>query len=528
MSLEPPRDPSLDRLSDSPKDRFALILSAVFFALVVGQLWQHVMWRDEIRTWQICRESTSLASLSSAMRFDAVPVLWNWIVFALTRISGKPFTMQLAHALIATGVVYVVARWAPFPKWMKAAFAFGYYPFFEYAAITRTYSLIFLLMLATCALMSQAKVRVMVISIVLFLMTQTSVWGVGLAIVLLGAAIARAVSSPREIRPRAWAIGVSVLVVLCGAVLCWIEIRPGPDSSATDTWGSASATMRLLGSISTVYRAWFPIPRWSRNFWGTNVLEGMAAVQVVLSCALIIAAILMLLCRPIALGLFVAGIIELLAFAYRFKGVTRHNGHLFMLLIACCWLAATSPPWPGRHRVYAAATEWLERARQPFLAGILVVNAASGIIVAIAAMFLPFSSSLAVADYIQQHFDDRTILVAVDDFSAAPVSAWLDRSIYFPQMRRFARYNTQNAAERTAVNVATVLPEIHDLADTRHADVVLMLSSDRHLTDRDLLINLPPTPTDPAPKLRIRVLPSFTAGVVSEENQHLYLLSVVK
>ena len=61
-------------------------------------------------------------------------------------------------AMIAAALVYVVARWAPFSKVNKTLFAFGYFPFFEYAVIARSYGLLFLLLMIACVLISRQRV----------------------------------------------------------------------------------------------------------------------------------------------------------------------------------------------------------------------------------------------------------------------------------------------------------------------------------------------------------------------------------
>jgi hypothetical protein len=128
-----------------PRLGFPAGLTTVFLAAVLLQVGRHVMWRDELRTWQIARASSGLISLNRNMQYDAVPFLWNSIVFVLTRLFDRPVAMQLVHACIAAGVIFVVARWSPFPRSSIVMFALGYFPLYEYAVIARSYALMFLL-----------------------------------------------------------------------------------------------------------------------------------------------------------------------------------------------------------------------------------------------------------------------------------------------------------------------------------------------------------------------------------------------
>src|SRR5262249_2077170 len=154
-------------------------------------------------------------------------------------------------------------------------FALGYYPLFEYAAITRNYAPAFLLMMIACAMISRPRVRLIWISIVLLLLTQVSVLGAGLAVLMHAIAIAPSIARRDHRRPAIWSMVVWSLIVLIGAGLCFAEALPGPDPLAVDTWRDTPLVMRLLGTIGTIYRGWLPIPKWSVHFWNTNILDGM-------------------------------------------------------------------------------------------------------------------------------------------------------------------------------------------------------------------------------------------------------------
>src|SRR5450432_3714409 len=222
---------------------FALILSACFFVVLAIAMSHHVMWRDEIRTWQVCSQAKSLTSLGTAMRYEGVPVLWYGIVFALTRIGKNPWLMQAAHALIATGVIFVVARYAPFSRLTKTLFTFGYFPLFEYGVITRNYSLVFLFVMIACALISARQINFIALTIVLFLLTQMSIWGAGFAGLFWLMILMKG-------KPRA--VAACGVFVLAGIFLCYFECLPGPGTSFIDGVKDERA-------ITTVYRALLPL-----------------------------------------------------------------------------------------------------------------------------------------------------------------------------------------------------------------------------------------------------------------------------
>jgi len=528
--------------------KFPPVLATGFFLAVLLQMSQHVMWRDEIRTWQVCRECSGPVALWQAMRWEGVPVLWYWIVWVLTRISSNPFLMQFTHALISTAVVYIVARWSPFSLASRALFALGYFPLFEYGMLTRNYSLVFLHLLIACVLISQPRVRFCPLTIVLLLLTQVSIWGAGLAGLMLLIATAKAYTSGRQNWPSAGGILLAGVVVLMGALVCYVEVLPGPGPTFTATWLRIGPLERLLRTIGAIYRGWLPIPSWSVHFWNTNILDPkprpgggspslinlagividfMWVLQAALGAGLFLGAIVVLLRRPIALALLLLGCGGLLGFEYYFHGTNRHHGHLFMILICACWLASTTPAWSRASQWVGQILTWLDRARGPVLLAILTINAMIGTGAAVAGMSLQFSATKQAGNYIKQNFGDRVVLVGMQDYCVSPIAQWLDREIYFPQMAKSARYNTQNGDARYSVGEGNpLLPKMVELGERHNADVLLIWS---HVPGFN------PDPPDPisvpgrpARVLRTRILPKFLNSVVEDEGIELYLFSVVR
>ncbi len=102
----------------------------------------------------ISRDSSSISQLLANARFEAHPALWYLCLFALSRFTHAPEAMQVLNLLIGAGAVLLLARFSPFTSLQKILFAFGYFPFFEYGAISRDYQLGNLFLFGFCTLMS--------------------------------------------------------------------------------------------------------------------------------------------------------------------------------------------------------------------------------------------------------------------------------------------------------------------------------------------------------------------------------------
>jgi len=453
-----------------PRFGFPAGLTTVFLVAVLVQIGRHVMWRDELRTWQIARASSGLISLNHNMRFDAVPFLWNSIVFVLTRLFDRPEAMQVVHACIAASVIFVVARWSPFSRPSIVMFAMGYFPLFEYAVIARSYALTFLLIAIACALIAQPRVRPLWLAGVLFLLAQVSVWSPLFAILLLGAGAAKVLLTERESPTGRKTIAAAAFIVLAGVVICLFQLFPGPGPSFTSGWQGVATTRRIIRTIATLFRALVPIPVPGEHFWNTNILDEIPITQAVIGVSVLGVIGLALARRPVAFAMFFAGAASLVAFTgLRFRGATRHHGYLFMLTIAAFWIAAATPEWKG---IRAGS----ERMRNACLATILAANAVAGLVAVAAGLIYPFSATWAAAQFIKSTYGDTVVIAAVRDYPASPIAQWLDRPIYFPETGTYARYNTQNDLLRMHPGQGEILRQLYEQAMATGKNVLLLLN----------------------------------------------------
>ena len=143
---------------------------------------RHAMWGDEIQAWLIVRDSHSFYELIQNTRYEGHPILWFLLLMGVKQISGSLFAMQFLHVSIATAAVYLFLRYSPFTRIQKILFILGYYSFYEYLIISRNYGIGVLLIFAYCVLMKDEKRNQLLIGAVLFLLAQTSIFGLIISI----------------------------------------------------------------------------------------------------------------------------------------------------------------------------------------------------------------------------------------------------------------------------------------------------------------------------------------------------------
>jgi len=121
--------------------RYALFLTALYLTMGIIGILNHELWLDEAHHWLLARDSNTFTELVTQTRYEGHPILWNVLLYGLTRVSWNPLAMQLLHLAVATGAVFLFARKAPFTWLFKFLFVFGYFMVFEYALVSRNYIL---------------------------------------------------------------------------------------------------------------------------------------------------------------------------------------------------------------------------------------------------------------------------------------------------------------------------------------------------------------------------------------------------
>jgi hypothetical protein len=534
---EPTQPPSPPDASPSPERafdvRFAAVLSGVFLAAALFNVWHHAMWRDEIRTWQVAVASPGLADLWANMRYEGVPALWYLLVWGLTKLAANPFAMQVMHVAIATATVFVVAAAGPFPRAVRSLFAFGYFPFFEYATISRNYALVFLLVMLAVAVIARPRPRPVAVALVLLVLTQVSIWGAGFALLLLATAAFRWTwrREPGTPVPRGrWAVAFALVVA--GMVVGGWSALPAPHPSFIVRFPEGTPLLeRLSLTFATVWKGWVPLPELKRNFWNSNVLDAVPLAQGVAGVALFVVAALAMSNRPVALALFVAGSAGLMAFTYtQFRGFTRHHGHLFIVLTAAAWLAAVTPAATLRPTWVAPLADQMVRWRGRLFTGLLIVGVAGGVGANVAGYFLPFSMSEVTANFIRDKVpENRAVLVGYNYFALAPISGYLGRPIYYPQTRTWAYYGTQEYGERYPVTPQELLVAAATIADETHKDVILIIDVLPHVPPASVTsVTLPPAGDQPAKTYAIDRAAAFTDATEGVERYLLFRLRRVR
>ncbi|MHC4402667.1 MAG: hypothetical protein ACYTG0_23645 [Planctomycetota bacterium] len=149
-------------MPEAPTQRNNHLLTAVFLLYVVSLAivaWCHEPWFDEAQAWLIARDSGLAELFSERLRYEGTPGLWHALLFVPAKL-GLPFrTLSVISVVLASIAVYLFLRYSPFPRYVKVLFPFGFFTFYQYAVVARSYVLMALLMTGIAVIFEKRNQR---------------------------------------------------------------------------------------------------------------------------------------------------------------------------------------------------------------------------------------------------------------------------------------------------------------------------------------------------------------------------------
>lgn len=481
--------------------RFAGLVAVACMLLTAPRLLLHELWRDEAWLWIVVTESRSLSDLFSPLSRSGQGYLFPLLCYLARQVSASPLAMQALHLVLAGAAAFAFARWAPFGRLERALFALGYFPFYEYAVLSRHYVVGALLAWLACAA-ARSRRPALALGVALGLLCQTTVYGYVLALALAcGGWLDRRLRRP-EVAPLPRAEAAAGLALAgAGAVAGLIQLIPEPGTSFAPGWRFGWDPEQARAALAMPWRAFVPLPRPVLHFWNTNLLDAWPVLQAVAGLLMLGLAAALLWRRKVALATFSIGAAGLLAFGYvKYVGVLRHQGHWWLLFVAALWLGGGLAFQNGQDG-QDGRRSWRARV---FLI-LLTVHCGAGIFASWMDLRHPFSNGTAAAELIRSEGLDRYPLLGHREPPAATVALALGRPLYSPSRGLFVTYPDWGPEQREMSD-----PEVRcaarELARREGRDVVLVINRE-----------LPPWGELDAAGSRL-------GAIVSTEDYHLYRL----
>lgn len=326
----------------------------LFVLITIWMGLHHELWGDEIHSWNIAKASDSLSLLLDNTKYEGHPPLWYVLLWVITRFTADPAFMEAIHLLIAVIIVFLVLFYSPLPRLFKALVPFGYFFLFEYAQISRNYSVGILLALILCIIIhKEFKGRFAVYLLILFLISNSHLQ----SLLMAGSIHVYYLLYSRNknlSRNQLFIQGLSGFLILLPAAFF---IYPPADSALNPefwrnqwNWGKLAATTHLP------LRAFLPIPAWwEDHFWNTQFLLAISGGSPILkylnpliSFVMLGLAFRQLKSNKNCLAFYFFLVVSLLFFSLIIPSSNaRFAGYLYVGLIIALWLFYAEKP-PGK------------------------------------------------------------------------------------------------------------------------------------------------------------------------------------
>ena len=449
--------------SAAERRRFAWLVAGIFVLSTVPRLLLHELWRDEAWLWLVVTESRSMADLFSPLARSGQGNLFPLLCFLARQVSTSPRAMQLVHLVLAGAAAFVFARSSPLGRRERTLFVLGYFPFYEYAVISRHYAAGVLLVWLAC-IAARSRRPALALGVLLGLLCQTTVYGYILALALACGWLLDRWLRRRELPPLSRGEAVAGLgLALAGAVAGLVQLIPQPGTSFAPGWrfgwdpGHAAKVLRMP------WHAFAPLPRLELHFWNSNLLDAWPGLQSLAGLLALVLAAALLWRRKVALLTFGLGAAGFLAFGYvKLVGLLRHEGHLWLLFAAALWLGGG---------LQEDRRSWRARA----LLVLLILHCAAGAFASWMDLRHPFSNGAATAKLIQSEGLDQHPLFGHREPPAATVSLALGRPLYSPSRRIFVTHPDWGPEQRE-LSEHEVRCAARELARREGGDVVLVMN----------------------------------------------------
>ncbi len=442
-----------------------LILLTFSILGLIGIL-NHAMWRDEVNTWLIVRDSQSLSEIIGNVTYQGHPLLWALLLTLLKNIVNDPIIMQLFHLAIAIAAVAIFLWCSPFTKMQKLLFVFGYLPFYQYLLISRNYALGMLFIFAFCAVSSSRHYSYILLAILMSLMANSNAYALFISFALAIMLVAEFIFD-RDLRinyfkqANKYDLAIALGILIGGFLLSIYIIAPPLDSTnhgGVDAWVFDFNLLRLLRAIG-------------RLFAGYTLIVPHGARWLDLSvCAVVTVFVFLLnltsfLKKPFSLLFYVLGTVEIIAFSYfRFMGMgPRHYGHFFLILVVSIWLARQFPAQPlfvKLTRISQKTWQKICKTRNIVFMIILWVQFLAGVLYAYPRdLIVPFSAGRETSYYLIENNLDREFIIGSRDANMASISTYLQRKLYYPELKHMGSF-TLFRAERNKLKHEEILAQI--------------------------------------------------------------------
>jgi hypothetical protein len=402
-------------------------LSLLYFIVSLIGVFHHELWLDESHHWLLARDSNSFLDFIRNTRSEGHPVLWDFLVFVITRFTLNPLWMQVLHILISTAVVYLFLRKAPFSRLFKLLFIFGYFMIFEYNLISRNYILGVLFLFLACSLFKDRNTKFILLSTFLALAANVHLMFSVIAFALFLIVFWERFQNRQLFAKSSYAIGYIVFGI--GLLSLFFQIASTDSDWFFETLKDIPLTEKFTKGFISLFKGLIAIPDFNTiHFWNSNLLVNFSKPLSAILGLLVYAFPLVLFFKKkkMLLFVYVALIGTQIFFFITQRGGARFDGITYLIIIIALWIENDfdSDAFTFFNPML------LVLAKKPIVYSILLIHFCSGIYAYTMDYRYPFTASKETVVYLKsQNLDKKEIITITCDGTL--ICPYLEKKVWF-------------------------------------------------------------------------------------------------
>ncbi|MBA2610421.1 MAG: hypothetical protein H0U95_00525 [Bacteroidetes bacterium] len=480
---------------------FCAVVAFLHFIIGIIGILNHEIWLDEAHHFLLAKDSSGLIDLYRNAAYDGHPLLWDGLLFLLTRFSASVFYMQLLNVIIMSATVFLFLKHAPFKKLISVLIVFGYFFIYEYHVISRNYAISVLFLTLVFVQLNKPAKNHLLLSLYLLLLSLTHIYSIIVVVALCLILILQNKNSKLKYL-------YAGIILITALILFSLKVPADHFLFKFDT--DHYLSFKRIGKAFSVYlKGFLPIPDFTvAKIWNTNLMVSFSKIlATVLSFIFALIPFFIFKKEKIALFFFYFSTLAICLFIY-FSPIlvaTRHCGFIFVILIFAFWL---------QNILYTG--EIVENGSyKTIVLSILVLHILSGIYLFVTDLQQPFSNAKNVANYLKENKLEQKEIYLSNLSSGPAISAYLDKKIIYletGEKNSFCKWNTWPFIlnkDQLKEKISTVITN----------DTCILILNNSYIKE-----NLGVSMRDILPDFNIISLKQFNTGMVTSEKYQVYEL----
>jgi hypothetical protein len=466
----------------------------------------HEPWRDELQSWDIARQSHSLAGLFHFSRYEGHPAAWYLVLYAITSFTHDFAPVQWFNWALMAAAIAILLWLAPFTRLQKILAVSGYFFLFEYAVLARNYAIGILAAFTVCFLLKNWRRHWLWLHLALFFMLQCNVFAALLAAAVFAPLWFFGLKHARQDSNFTQKFVSGTLIFLAGFTLSALDMAPPAGTAFMPEWQWDSP--QIFPALGAFVHALTPFPNWRPDFWNSHFLSSLTDWEVLPWAEAGLAVVLLALCvwllrkSGFALAFFLLAWAAITVFlSVKYVGFMRHHGHFYLALVMAFWV---------KNDLFENKKPEAKQGRGEVVifTVLLALQVPGSIPAAFFEIKYPFSQSREVADFIEKNERADAFIAGHSDYATSPVAFHLNRPIFYPNAGKSGTFVTWSE-ERFAHPVDDIVATAKEICRERGSFL--------------LLTSYPVSPEKLPPG--IRLLRSFSPAIEKSEEYWLYEVS---